>query len=188
LTPDNVGGVDDFLQVIEKELKPKVAALVPVNAANQAIFGHSIGGLAVLRALFTQPNAFRTFIAASPAIWWDGDAVLSGEKAFNDMVTEGNASPRVLITVGANEPESPNPPQSFIDSLPADKAAELNAYVKMASQWNGMVSGARNLAHRLETLTGGSSYNVAFVSFDGESHASTPPAALARGMQFAFIQ
>jgi alpha-beta hydrolase superfamily lysophospholipase len=58
LTPDNVGGVDDFLQVIEKEIKPRVAALVPVNAGNQALFGHSIGGLAVLRALFTEPMRF----------------------------------------------------------------------------------------------------------------------------------
>src|SRR5688572_15153109 len=133
LTPDNVGGVDDFLEVVEQEIKPKVAALVPVNAGDQALFGHSIGGLAVLRALFTKPHAFRTFIAASPAIWWDGDAVLADEKAFSDRVEKGEVAPRVLMTVGAAEPDSPNPPQSFIDTLPADKAAELTAYVDRKS-------------------------------------------------------
>jgi predicted alpha/beta superfamily hydrolase len=188
LTPDNVGGVDDFLRVIEAEIKPKVAALVPVNVENQALFGHSIAGLAVLRALLTEPNAFRTFIAASPAVWWDGDAVLTDEKAFSDSVEAGEAGPRVLFTVGANEPDSPNPPQSLIDALPADQAAELTAYVSMASRWSGMVSGTRSLAERLATLDGSASYRTAFVAFEGEGHASSLPAALARGMHFAFVE
>jgi predicted alpha/beta superfamily hydrolase len=188
LTPDNVGGVDDFLRVIEAEIKPKVAALVPVDGANQALFGHSIGGLAVLRALLTEPAAFRTFIAASPAVWWDGEAVLAAEKDFADAVEAGAASPRVLLTVGANEPNSPNPPQSLIDTLPADRAAELTAYVSMASRWRGMVSGTRSLAERLAALDGPASYRVAFVAFEGEGHASSVPAALARAMQFAFVE
>jgi len=188
LTPDNVGGVDDFLKAIETEIKPKVAAIVPVNAGNQAIFGHSIAGLAILRALFTEPRAFRTFIAASPSIWWDADAVLAGERKFSDAVDGGRASPRVLITVGADEPDSPNPPQAFIASLPPDKAAALSSYVKMAGQWSGMVSGARDLAGRIGKLRGGTGYKADFVSFEGESHASVPPAALSRGMHFAFDQ
>ncbi len=44
LTPDNVGGLDQFLQVIETEIKPRVMQLVPTNAADTAIFGHSIAG------------------------------------------------------------------------------------------------------------------------------------------------
>jgi predicted alpha/beta superfamily hydrolase len=186
LTPDNVGGLDDFLKVIEAEIKPRVAQLVPVNTANQAIFGHSIAGLAVLRALFTEPGAFRTFIAASPSIWWDADAVLADEGKFGDAVHGGHANPRVLLTVGANEPDSPNPPASFIASLPPGRAAAINAYVKMASQWSGMVSGARDLATRLGKLRGGSDYKVEFVAFEGEDHASVLPAALSRGMWFAF--
>ena len=188
LTPDNVGGVDDFLKVIETEIKPRVAARVPVNAGNQVLFGHSIAGLAVLRALFTEPTVFRTFIAASPSLWWDADAVLVDEQRFAAVVEGGRVSPRVLITVGADEPDSPNPPQRFIDSLPADRAAALNAYVKMASRWSGMVSGARDLAGRIGKLRGGSGYTVQFVAFQGEGHASVQPAALSRGMHFAFDQ
>jgi len=95
---------------------------------------------------------------------------------------------RVLITVGANEPESPNPPASFIASLPTDKASSLKSYLKMASQWSGMVSGARQLAARLGKLHGGADYKVQFVAFDGEDDASVLPAALSRGMRFAFNQ
>lgn len=186
LTPANVGGVDKFLDVIDKEIKPKIAELVKVNTDNQALFGHSIGGLAVLRALFTRPSAYRTFVAASPAIWWDADAVLKDEPGFGERIQKQTSGPRVLLTVGANEPESPNPPQQFIDSLPPERAAELTAYVKMAGQWSGMVSGARNLADRLGKVAGPPTYKVSFVAFAGESHSSTIPAALSRGLQFAF--
>jgi predicted alpha/beta superfamily hydrolase len=186
LTPANVGGVDDFLKVIEQEIKPRVAAAVQVDPGNQAVFGHSIAGLAVLRALLTEPAAFRTFIAASPSIWWDADAVLKDEKAFGEAVSSGKAAPRVLITVGAEEPDSPNPPQSFIGSLPADRANSLNTYVKMASAWSGMVSGSRSLANRLSSFSGAPDYKVGFVAFAGEDHASVLPAALSRGMRFAF--
>ncbi|HEV2703660.1 MAG TPA: alpha/beta hydrolase-fold protein [Steroidobacteraceae bacterium] len=186
LTSGNIGGLDQFLKVVEAEIKPKVAQLIPVNAANQAIFGHSIGGLAVLRALFTEPGAFRTFIAASPSIWWDADAVLADEASFAKVIESHGAAPRVLITVGADEPDSPNPPQSFINSLPPDKATELTAYVKMASAWSGMISGARDLAARLGRIQGGQDYKVSFVAFAGENHASVIPVALNRGMWFAF--
>ena len=118
----------------------------------------------------------------------ESDAVLTDERAFGDRVNAGRASPRVLITVGADEPDSPNPPQSFIASLPPDKAAALATYVKMASQWSGMVSGSRDLAGRIGRLRGGTGYKVQFVAFEGESHSSVLPAALGRGMHFAFDQ
>jgi len=188
LTPENVGGVDNFLKVLENEIKPKVAASIKINSANQALFGHSIAGLAVLRVLFTEPSAFRTFIAASPSIWWDADAVLKDEKKFSELVNSNKATPRVLITVGADEPDSPNPPESFIATLPPDRAKELNAYVKMASEWSGMVAGAKNLADRLDQLHGDASYKIQFTTFDNESHGSVIPAALSRGMRFAFDQ
>ncbi len=188
LTPEGVGGVDAFLEVIEREIKPRVAALVPVDASNQALFGHSIGGLAVLRALLTEPAAFRSFIAASPSIWWDGDAVLKDEAAFAAAVGAGKVSPRILICVGADEPESPNPPQAFIDSLPAERRTELTAYLTIANRWSGMVSGARSLAARLGALHGGAAYKVEFAAFAGEGHASSKPAALSRAIQFAFTQ
>jgi predicted alpha/beta superfamily hydrolase len=186
LTPDNVGGLDAFLKVIETEIKPRVAQLVPVDTANAALFGHSIGGLAVLRALFTEPGAFRTFIAASPSIWWDADAVLAGEAPFGKIIRSRSAAPRVLITVGANETNPSDIPQAFLDSLPADKATQVRAFAQMTSHWSGMVSGARDLATRLARIPGAPDYKVTFVAFAEETHGTVSPAALSRGMWFAF--
>jgi hypothetical protein len=58
MTSKNVGGLDDFLKTIEIDVKPRVAKLVPIDPTNQAIFGHSLGGLAVLHALFVSPGGF----------------------------------------------------------------------------------------------------------------------------------
>ena len=65
ITPEQVGGADDFLRVIEDEIKPAVAALAQVNPAEQTLMGHSLGGLTVLRALFTRTGAYTRFVAAS---------------------------------------------------------------------------------------------------------------------------
>jgi len=78
-TAGKVGGLDEFLTILKSEVIPRVAGLVRIDDANQAIFGHSLGGLAVLHALFRDPNGFRTFIAASPSIWWSRRAVLARE-------------------------------------------------------------------------------------------------------------
>lgn len=63
------GGLDDFLEMIEREVKPRVAEIAPIDTSKKALFGHSLGGLAVLHALFTRPERYDSFIAASPSIW-----------------------------------------------------------------------------------------------------------------------
>ncbi|HEY3928002.1 MAG TPA: alpha/beta hydrolase-fold protein [Candidatus Koribacter sp.] len=76
----DVGGMDEFLKIIETEVKARVYALTQVNREDQTLFGHSVGGLTVVDALFTEPQAFRTFVAASPSIWWGDKEVLERER------------------------------------------------------------------------------------------------------------
>jgi predicted alpha/beta superfamily hydrolase len=97
------GGLDDFLKTIETEIKPRVYALAPVNKADQTLFGHSLGGLAVVGALFTEPAAFRTFVAASPSTFWSDFEILKREPQFEAAIAAGTAKPRVLFTVGEQE-------------------------------------------------------------------------------------
>ncbi|MBN9546509.1 MAG: alpha/beta hydrolase [Alphaproteobacteria bacterium] len=184
--PSRNGGVDDFLKIIETEIKPRIAALVSVDAANQALYGHSLGGLAVVRALFTEPNAFRSFIASSPSLWWDGDAVLKGEEKFAAAVTAGRAAPRILITAGDDEDELPIPPRAFVNSLPPDKQAEIVPYLKMRSSWSGMVSGTRALAARLAALDGAKGYKAEYALMMGEDHPTAALVSVGRGLRFAF--
>lgn len=188
--PEKTGGMDLFLKVVEEEIKPKVAAVAPVDAANATLFGHSAGGTTVLHALFTEPKAFRTFVAASPAIWWNGKAVLADENAFSKQVEAHTISPHVLITVGSlEEPKNPHAitadVRAFLDSLPPDRRAQVIAYKKKADSWGGMVTNARNLGKRLSGLKGDKNYKAQFVVFDGEQHVPSAFGALCRGMHFA---
>lgn len=185
--PGDDGGLDAFLSVIEKEIKPKVEALVPIDKNNQVLFGHSAGGLAVVHALFTEPGAFRTFIAASPALWYDGGAVFAGEKQFAAQVTKRFVAPRVLITVGALEPDRPSPPHEFIAHFPPAQQAEITSYFKMRDTWPGMISGSRRLAKELKALPGKPGYKVDYQLLGGEVHATAAFVAVDRAIRFAFL-
>jgi len=170
------GGADALLKVIETEIKPRVHALLKVDPGNEALYGHSLGGLAVLRALFTEPEAFRTFIAASPSIWWNNKSVLEGEAGFAEKVVSGAVAPRVLITVGGLEQTpAPVPPGVGI------KQEEADAMTRSAR----MVDNAVELGARLAALKGAPGYEVKTVVFADETHGSVEQAAVSRGVNFA---
>jgi len=182
-TPADFGGLDDFLRIIETEVKPRVFATAKadhaqLNPDDQTLFGHSLGGLAVLEALFTEPKAFRTFVAASPSIWWADKAVLQKEAAFDAQVNAGAVTPRILITVGGEEETAPRLPPAM-----AAQQAAAEAEVKMAS----MVTNACALAGRLKALHGAAGYQVEDCAvFPGQAHGISVWPAIGRTVTFAF--
>lgn len=95
------GGADVFLDLLVQEIRPKVAALLPIDDAHQAFYGHSYGALCVLHTLFTRSTLFQTYIAASPSFWW-GDGYL--ERALTTAMPSLRAAhARVLLTIGDQE-------------------------------------------------------------------------------------
>jgi uncharacterized protein len=179
------GEVDKFLRVIEAEIKPKVEALVPINKNDQAIFGHSLGGLAAVRALFTEPKAFHTFIASSPALFWNNKEVLNGEPGFESEVRSGAIAPRVLITAAAEEPEV-TISSDYVKTLPPDKAAEIAPYIKMLGKWGGMKAGAKALGDRLNSTSGKGEYKVRYELIPGVDHGNEPRISMWDALNFAF--
>jgi predicted alpha/beta superfamily hydrolase len=172
----DTGGVDAFLKTIETEVKPRLYALARVDQANQALYGHSLGGQAVTQALFTEPNAFRTFIVATPNLIWGKPTLQAEEAAFCKEVEAGRATPRVIFTAGALEGVLPETmPPGF------DRAA-LEAILQ-----DGPVAGGSALTKRLQALRGAKGYEVADLAvFKDLNHVSASWAALARALEFAF--
>ena len=72
-----------------RQLKPFVAERYPIDRTGQIIWGHSLGGLIVLRALFRNPDSFSTFVLSSPSIWWNDREILADEEAFSKRVRTG---------------------------------------------------------------------------------------------------
>ena len=168
------GGVDDMLKTPETEVKPRIYALSRVDRSNQVLFGHSFGGLAVIESLFTEPDAFRTFVAASPSIWWADQLVLQKDAAFRRRVQLGQMSPRILITVGADEETAPKLPPRL-----ADRQAELEADFRQQSA----IGNTCGLAERLKGLHGKAGYEVADCAiFPHQSHGPSVWPAIGRAV------
>ncbi|KAA0563537.1 alpha/beta hydrolase [Bacillus sp. CH30_1T] len=97
------GGAEVFASFIEEELKPELDYSYPVDKNNQAIFGHSLGGLYVLNSLFTRPASFKTYIAGSPSIHWNNEIIYQKEKMFLQQSESENISANLLIGLGEHE-------------------------------------------------------------------------------------
>jgi predicted alpha/beta superfamily hydrolase len=175
-TPENYGGSPEFLRFLTEELRPLIARRWSVDPANQTLYGYSLGGLFTLNALFSDPTAFSTYVAGSPSIWWNDRVVLEGVPVFAAQVEAGEASPRVLVTIGAFEQDgtrSPTPPGMTRD--------EVRTLVESAR----MVDNARELGQRLAALKGRGAYEGRFHLFDGEDHQSAMAASIGRALDFA---
>lgn len=170
------GGANEFLDVIADEMKPIIARDFAIDPDRQTLFGHSLGGLLVLHALFTRPAMFQTYVAASPSIWWNDRAILREEDAFTKAIAAKALQPAidVLITVGGRE-QGLTPPEAGGDSR------EMRAAWK---QRNRMVDNARELASRLSTLAG-HGLRAALTEFEDEDHVSVIPAAISRAVTVA---
>ena len=161
--PPGTGGADAFLHFLAEELLPALDRRFPINHGRLALFGHSYGGLLALQALFTRPGLFHYLVAASPSLWFAGEAPMAAARGFAANPPPAARRSGLLVTVGALEEENDGGPHG------ARRAARR------------MVTHARALA----TLLRDGGLAVDYVEFPGENHGSVVPAAIARGLRFA---
>lgn len=150
------GGAAAFLQFIEEELKPRIASEFRIDRNRQTIFGHSLGGLFVLYALFTKPDAFRHYIAGSPSIHWSKEYLLQQERIFTARVREEPVNVRLLLGVGEQE----------------------------KSHVARNCDSARELAERLSSLSD-VGVSAVYKEFEDEGHVSVLPILISRALRFA---
>jgi predicted alpha/beta superfamily hydrolase len=99
------GGADNFLSFLKNELFPFVEANYKADADNRTLMGCSLGGLITLYTLFTQPELFTGYAAASPAVGWDKEVLYKYEKEFSQKKL--SKSLRVYMTIGDVERSRP---------------------------------------------------------------------------------
>jgi len=102
------GGASDFLYFLTQELRPALAARLPLDGGRNTLFGFSYGGLFTLHTLLVHPGHFQRYWAASPSLWFSGGLMIRRMRAA-PPVTDAQD---VVITVGRDEqfPAQPLPP------------------------------------------------------------------------------
>jgi len=69
------GGADKFLSFMKNELFPFIETNYKADKNNRTLMGCSLGGLFTLYTLFTQPELFTGYAAASPAVGWGNETL-----------------------------------------------------------------------------------------------------------------
>lgn len=150
------GGAGAFLKFIEEDLKPEIEREFNIDTGRQTILGHSLGGLFVLHALFTRPDAFQTYVAGSPSIHWNKPYFLEEEQQFASRLGQKPAQVRVLLAVGELE----------------------------KNHQSRITENTKELSERLSTLTS-HGVSMEFKEFEDEGHVSVLPALISKTLRFA---
>ncbi|MDH6669864.1 putative alpha/beta superfamily hydrolase [Paenibacillus sp. LBL] len=150
------GGAAEFLQFMEEDLKPQIESEFNIDRNRRAIFGHSLGGLFTLYAMFSKPQAFRYYIAGSPSIHWNQEYLREMEQRFTERVKEDPLQVRLML--GAGELER--------------------------SHVTGNCISACQLAERLAPLSG-YGIHAEFKEFESEGHLSVLPVLISKALRFA---
>lgn len=144
------GGADVFLAWLLERLEPAVARQLPLDPGQRALWGHSLGGLFVLHALLTRPDAFAQGYAVSPSLWWSPTVLPQDDQ---QLKARFQAHPvRLVLLQGGAERELP---AHFQSEVPADAT--------------------RRLADRLGQLPG---IRVRYEVLEGLGHGPMLPASL----------
>jgi uncharacterized protein len=172
------GKMDDYLRMLDEEIKPRVADIALIDLQDQTLMGHSLGGLTTLHALFRRTASFQHFVAIAPSIWWNDREVLTHEAPFIEKVRRGEVRARVLVSVGGLE-STVRWPAVAADKLPANREN-----FEVMCDYCRMVPNAEELGARL-AIEQPPGFVAQTVVHMGDDHNMVPPAGIARGIRFA---
>ncbi len=172
------GGADAFYDVLTKELKPEMEKRYKINLKQQAIFGHSYGGLFNLYIFLTKPVIFNTYVVSSPSMWFsDGYMFKVLSKYLLDNQPPLINPVNLLISVGGSE-QSLLP---FDRKLPKEKQNLLLKH----RQNRKMVDNSKHLFDQLKQAKI-HNLNLSYKVYPQQSHKTAAIIALQDGIQINF--
>jgi predicted alpha/beta superfamily hydrolase len=143
----NTGHAADFLATIETAIIPFVEREYRADPAHRILGGASLGGLFTLYAMYSKPDLFSAWVAASPAVAVNDGWLLGYEQKFAQA--GGELKGRLFASMGENE----NPGYlSFILRYNARVASRK--YPQLAYQFR-IIDGERHAGMQMESYTRG---------------------------------
>ncbi|KAI1907065.1 hypothetical protein LOZ39_005779 [Ophidiomyces ophidiicola] len=174
---DGFGGADVFLDFIAGTVRPFVkSTLFPsVEIDREGIFGHLYGGLFVLHALFTHPQLFSGFMAASPSIYWSNAFILKEEEQYREVGAAQEQKPTLMMYFGSYEKN----PQLWPGESPENFKKR-----QAAAQDRSMSGYARSMYERLSQSN--KLHAIALQEYPQEDHGSVVGCVLSRSLTTFF--
>jgi uncharacterized protein len=170
-----MGGAAAMLAFITDELMPWVSGNYGTDPASASYFGHSFGGLFGTYVLLREPAVFRSYIIASPSLWWHNSAIFTLEERYAQEHDDLGAT--VYFGIGAGETHEGRLREA--QNMPPDQRAKTGA------RHIDMVADMARMAGRLQRRRY-PALDLRSETFPGEFHITVPPLALSRGLRFAF--
>lgn len=115
------GGADKFLRFLHEELQPWVAARYRTQPY-RILWGHSFGGLFGIYALSVHPEAFDAYLAISPALHWNSQAL---PNRFENRTSKLSGTAYLFVSWGDNEPRIRPASERLVEALKAHPVAGL---------------------------------------------------------------
>jgi predicted alpha/beta superfamily hydrolase len=172
-TPDGpkvrTGGGAEMARFLLEDVRSFVERRTPLDPQRQSLFGHSFGGLFALWLMFTRPDAFASWIAASPAITWEDSFLLDHLKRFD---ADGRPL-RVHLSAGEWEGDALAPFQANGPEAETRMAEKARTRTVAAAEEMAAALSARGVTTRFEI-------------YAGETHMSVLSVAVNRALSWAF--
>lgn len=93
---ETAGGAAAFRAYIADDVIPFIEAAYRVGE-RRAIIGESLAGLFIVNTLLEQPALFDDYVAVSPSLWWDDQAV--AERAAERLAAADHGDTRLYLTM-----------------------------------------------------------------------------------------
>lgn len=126
------GARRQFLDFMVGKLRSEVSRRYKVDPDRHSLFGHSLGGLFALYALYERPDAFHSIVAASPSMEWNEQGLLDDERAFTAKLEAGKPgkTSRLMVVVGDRDTDDdPEPARALVERL--DRLSGLGLRVRL---------------------------------------------------------
>ncbi len=124
------GGADAFTAFVKQELVP----FIDTNYRTEPyriLSGHSLGGLFTVRALLTTGDLFGAFIAGSPSLYWNDQAVIQ----LAEMSLDNTFDRTLFFSMGDERDEMVNGTNALSETLRAHAPTDIEwRYDRMAGE------------------------------------------------------
>jgi predicted alpha/beta superfamily hydrolase len=117
----HVGGSAPFRAFIRDELMPAMRTRVR-GTGETAIIGESLAGLFIVETFLLEPALFDHYIALSPSLWWNDQALVRGAAASLKALP---ARPTTLFLTIAGDDDLDDAGANFVATLRAAAPATL---------------------------------------------------------------